>query len=178
MQSAPEINGDAIFSMVVNCFPERVKWGLELDVVAGARESSGGVTTFDTSGLARYYIGIVARMPLYSATEINRERQGEYHRRQEVSGNISKLLAGLADRRRAQRELGLYSSLEARAQARVAMGIVDASEQIGYLEKVAQAQSELDDAGARIEGARLALAGQCRDGVANEVNAYLIDITR
>jgi hypothetical protein len=58
------------------------------------------------------------------------------------------------------------------------MGIVDASEQIGYLEKVAQAQSELDDAGARIEGARLALAGQCRDGVANEVNAYLIDITR
>lgn len=178
MQPAPAINGGAIFNMVINCFPERIKWGLEVEAVAGIRESANGVTTFDTSGLARHYVGIVARMPLYSATEINRERQEEYRRRQEVADRISKLLAGLAYRRRAQRELGLYSSLEARAQARVAMGIVEASEQIGYLEKVAQAQSKLDDANARIEGARLALVGQCRDGVAAEVNAYLTEITR
>lgn len=175
---APEVDGDAIFSMVVNCFPERVKWGLELDAVGGIRESSDGVSTFDTSGLARHYVGIVAKMPLYSATEINRERQTEYQRREQVAKNIKALLSGLADRRRAQRELGLYTSLEARSQQRVSLGIVEATEQVGYLEKVAQAQSKLDDANAAIEGARLALVGQCRDGIADEVNHYLKEVTR
>lgn len=81
-------------------------------------------------------------------------------------------------RRRAQRELGLYTSLEARAQKRVAMGLMEASEQIGYLEKVAQAQAALDAATAHIEGARLALVGQCRDEVAEEVNRYLKEVTQ
>lgn len=178
MAPAPEVDGDAIFTMVVNCFPERVKWGLELDAVAGLRESAGGVSTFDTSGLAKHYVGIVAKMPLYSATEINRERQTEYSRREQVATNIKALLSGLADRRRAQREIGLYTSLESRSQQRVSLGIVEANEQIGYLEKVAQAQGKLDDANAQIEGARLALSGQCRDEVANQVNDYLKDVTQ
>lgn len=165
-----------LFSLVVNCFPERPPWGLELDAVGGLRESAGGVSTFDTSGLAKHYVGVVAKMPLYSATEINKERQTEYERRQQVAANIKTLLSGLASRRRAQRELGLYASLEARAQKRVGLGLVEATEQIGYLEKVAQAQSRLDDAGAAIDGARLALVGQCRDEVANTVNDYLKDV--
>ncbi|MCX8050160.1 MAG: hypothetical protein N3A55_10960 [Methylohalobius sp.] len=176
---APEVDGDVIFQMVVNCFPERVKWGIEIDAVAGSRwQDRSGISAFDTSGLARHYVGIVARMPLYSATEINRERQEEYRRRQEVAENIQKLLLGLSNRRRAQRELGLYTSLEARAQKRVAMGLVEASEQISYLEKVAQAQAALDAATAQIEGARLALVGQCRDEVAEEVNRYLKEVTQ
>lgn len=176
---APEVDGDAIFRLVVNCFPERVAWGLEVDAVAGSRWiDDSGISTFDTSGLARHYVGVVAKMPLYSATEINRERQTEYQRREQVATNIKALLAGLADRRRAQRELGLYSSLEARSQKRVGLGLVEASEQIGFLEKVAQAQAKLDDANAQIEGARLALVGQCRDEVANEVNDYLKEVTQ
>lgn len=179
MSPAPEVDGDAIFQLVVNCFPERVAWGLEVDAVAGSRlVDDSGISTFDTSGLARHYIGVVAKMPLYSATEINRERQTEYQRREQVAKNIKALLSGLADRRRAQRELGLYSSLEARSQKRVALGLVEATEQVGYLEKVAQAQSKLDDANAQIDGARLALVGQCRDEVANEVNSYLKEVIR
>jgi hypothetical protein len=179
MAPAPEVDGDSIFRMVVNCFPERVAWGLELDAVAGTRwTEDNGITTFDTSGLARHYVGLVAKMPLYSATEINRERQTEYQRREQVATNLKALLSGLADRRRAQRELGLYTSLEARSQKRVALGIVEATEQIDFLEKVAQAQAKLDDANAQIEGARLALVGQCRDEVANQVNDYLKEVTR
>lgn len=176
---APSVDSDAVFRVVVNCFPERVQWGVELDVVGGARYvDDNQISTFDTAGLARYYVGVVAKMPLYSATELNRERAEEYSRRAQVADNLRMLLQALADRRRAQREIGLYSSLEARSQQRVGLGIVGVDEQVGYLEKVAQAQATLDDAAARIEGARMALVGQCRDGVADEVNRYLTEITK
>lgn len=152
---------------------------LEVKAVSGARAAENNtITTFDNSGISRYYVGIVAEMPLYSATEVNRERQREYSRRADVAANIQALLKGLADRRRAQRELGLYTSLEARSQARVAAGIVEVSEQVTYLEKVAAAQATLDSAAAQIQGARLALVGQCRDTVAEQVNDYLKEVTR
>ena len=173
IKKAKAIDGDIIFKTVVNCFPERVKWGLEVDAVAGFRESDNAISTLDTSGLARHYVGIVAKMPLYSATELTAERAREYQRRSEVAENVSALLKGVADRRRAERELGLFSSLEARSQARVNAGIVEAAEQVGYLEKVAMEQSALDLANATIEGARLALAGQCRDEVSEQVNSFI-----
>lgn len=178
MKPAPSIDGDAIFRMIVNCYPVKSKFGLDVDAVAGARWSDRGITTFDNSGLARYYVGIVAKLPLYSATELDRAREREYQRRTKTATAIAALLHGLADRRRAQRELGLYSSLEARSQKRVAIGITTVEEQVRYLEKVAAAQAKLDDADATIEAARLELVGQCRDGVADEVNAYLKRITR
>ncbi len=179
MSPAPEVDGDAIFQAVAHCFPENVPWTLEVKAVSGARAAENNtITTFDNSGISRYYVGIVAEMPLYSATEVNRERQREYSRRADVAANIQALLKSLADRRRAQRELGLYTSLEARSQARVAAGIVEVSEQVTYLEKVAAAQATLDSAAAQIQGARLALVGQCRDTVAEQVNDYLKEVTR
>lgn len=174
IKPAPRIDGDAIFKAVVACFPERVQWGLELDAVAGARATDGGVSTFDTAGLAKYYAGVVAKMPLYSATELTAERTKEYQRRQEVAANVSALLKAVADRRRAERELGLFASLEARSQKRVYLGVAEAVEQVTYLEKVAKSQSDLDAAHAAIEGARLALVGQCRDEVADDLNGYLL----
>ena len=69
-------------------------------------------------------------------------------------------------------------SLEARSQKRVALGVTETPEQVRYLEKVVKAQSNLDDANAKILAARLVLAGQCREGVAEQVNAYLTGITR
>ena len=102
------------------------------------------------------------------------ERTKEYQRRQEVAANVSALLKAVADRRRAERELGLFASLEARSQKRVYLGVAEAVEQVTYLEKVAQSQSDLDASQAAIEGARLALVGQCRDEVADEVNGYLL----
>lgn len=175
IKAARRIDGDAIFKMVVNCFPERIKWGLDVNLVGGLRSSSGGVTTFDESGLASHYVGIVAKMPLYSATELTAERTKETNRRSEVAANVAMLLKAVADRRRAEREMGLYTSLEARSKARVAAGIVEVTEQVGLLEKVANTQGALDAALAAIEGARLSLVGQCRDQVSDHVNNYILD---
>lgn len=170
----PDIDTEAIFRVVVNCFPERVPWGIEVKAVAGARYTENkSISTFDTAGLSRYYAGVVAEVPLFSASEINSERRSEYQRRTQLSENVAKLIQGLAAMRRAWREIGLYNSATLRSQERIKVGVADTAEQIGYVQKVAEAYSKLDDAKSSVDGARLALYGQCRDEAADEVNNYL-----
>lgn len=173
------IDADAVFQMVVNCFPERPKWGLEVKAVAGARYTENNtVSTFDTAGLARYYAGIVAEMPLYSADEQFRIREMETKRRGEAAANVAALLKALADRDRALRMIGIGESVEARSQERVQQGIAPAEEQIGYLKEVAGSTGDLAAAQAAIIAARLALVGQCRDEVYDQINNYLAEVTR
>ena len=171
----PDVDTEAVFKVVVNCFPERVPWGFEVKAVAGARytDNSNTVSTFDTAGLSKYYAGVVAEIPIFSASEVNTERRTEYQRRTQLSDNIAKFIQGLAAMRRAWREIGIYNAATLRSQARVKEGIAPTTEQFGYVEKVAEAYSKLDDAKASVEGARLALYGQCRNEVADEVNEYL-----
>jgi hypothetical protein len=179
MAPATVVDGDEILRIVINCYPERAPWKLDFDLVAGARMSEGNtITTFDSSGISKYYVGVVAKMPLYNSGELDKERQQEFKRRGEIASNIQAFMKAIADRRRSQRELGLYTSLEARSQARVATGIAAAEEQVGYLEKVAGAQAGLDASRAAIEGARLSLVSQCRDEVANDVNEYLAEVAK
>lgn len=174
------INADAVFKMVVNCFPERHKWGgVKIKAVGGARYTERNtVSTLDTSGLARYYGGIVAEMPLFSPDETYRQQEQERKRRQEAAQNVAQLLRALADRNRALRNIGIGESIEARSQLRVQQGIAPAEEQIGYLKDVAAAVGDLDAANAAIVSARLSLSGQCRDEVADRVNVYLTEITK
>ena len=176
---APVIDADAVFNMVVNCFPERPKWGIEVKAVTGARYAEQNtISTFDTAGLSRYYGGIVAEMPLYSAEELNRQRTQEYQRRGQVAANVAALLKGLADKQRALRMVGINESVEARSQLRVNEGLAPAEEQIANLKAVAENVGELDAANAAIVAARLALVGQCRDEVAEQVNDYLKEVTK
>jgi hypothetical protein len=175
------VESDGLYRAVINCFPERVVWGIEVTAQAGLRDTfdnSNSITSFDTSGLSKHYIGVVASMPLYSASEVNAERRMETQRRGDVAASIKELLAALSKKRRAQRELGLYTSLESRSQSRVNLGIVDSVEQVGYLEKVVTAQSSLDDAVAAIDGARLSLIGQCRDEVVDGINDYILGLIK
>lgn len=167
----PDIDVEALYSVVVNCFPERVPWGLEVKAVAGGRYTDDLIV--ESAELSRYYAGIVVEIPIFSASEINTERRTEYQRRSQLSENIASLIKGLAAMRRAWREIGIYNAATIRSQRRVAEGIAPTTEQIGYVEKVAEAYSKLDDAKAAVEGARLALYGQCRNEVADEVNDYL-----
>jgi hypothetical protein len=173
----PDVDTEEVFKVVVNCFPERVPWGLELKAVAGARYTEDNtVSTFDTAGLSRYYAGVVAEIPLFSASEINAERRTEYQRRTQLAENIASFIKGLAAMRRAWREIGLYNGATLRSQERVKEGIAPTTEQVGYVEKVAEAYSKLDDAKAMVEAARLSLYGQCRNEVADEVNNYLVAV--
>lgn len=180
VKMAPVIDADSVFKMVVNCFPERPQWGIEVKAVAGARmtDQQNTVSTFDTAGLSRYYAGIVAEMPLYSAEEMSKQRTQEYQRRGEVAQHVAALLKALADRQRALRMVGITESAEARSQYRVFEGVAPPEEQIGYLKDVASGVGDLDAANAAIVAARLALVGQCRDEVADQVNDYLKQVTK
>jgi len=177
MKPAARIDSNAIFHVIANCYPAKPSFGLELELQAGLRMAPDNtVTTFDTSGLAKYYVGLVASLPLYSAGEIDKERSKEYKRRMQTAASIGELAKSISAKRRAQRQLGLYTSLEARSQRRVVMGVVGAEEQIKYMDKVMSAQASLDDAAAMIESARLALIGQCRQETFDQVNVYLNEV--
>lgn len=179
IKPAKQIDGDAIFDMVVNCFPERHRWGnIKVKAQAGARWSeSNKISALDDSGLARHYVGIVGEMPLFSPDETYRQQEQERNRRQQAAQTVAALLKAVADKQRAWRIIGIAESVEARSQLRVQRGIAGAEEQIGYLRDVAQAVSDLDAANAAIISARLALSGQCRDDVRPAVNNFLVRVT-
>jgi hypothetical protein len=92
----------------------------------------------------------------------------------QTTDTIKALLTAVASKRRAERLMGLYEALEARSKERVKQAITPVEEQIAYLEKVATTQGELDAANAAIEASRLALIGQCRPEVEEQVNDYIL----
>jgi hypothetical protein len=177
-----KIDGDAIFNVINKCYPLKSGFGLEVNLrggvnykpPTGSSNNSASTTVVQTYDSQSYYAGIVANMPLYSDIEIDKDRKVEYQRREQTAMTIKEMLTAVAAKRRAERMMGLYSSLEKRAQARISTGVAPVDEQIGYLEKVATTQGELDAAEAAIEGARLALIGQCRPEVLDEVNNYIL----
>jgi hypothetical protein len=176
-----KINGDAIFQIINKCYPLKSGFGLEVNLRGGMnykpsnKNTSGGNTTVvQTYDSQNYYAGIVANMPLYSDIEIDKDRKVEYQRREQTAMTIKEMLSAVAAKRRAERMMGLYMSLEKRAQVRIETGVAPVDEQIGFLEKVATTQGELDTAEAAIEGSRLALIGQCRPEIMDEVNNYIL----
>lgn len=180
IKKSKPIDGDEVFRMIVNCFPERSRWdGWKIKAQGGLRYSEKNtISVLDESGLARHYVGIVAEMPLFAPDETYRQQEQERGRRKDIAGNIAELLKSMADRDRALRKIGIAESVEARSQLRVQRGIAPAEEQIGYLKDVANAVGDLDAANAAIAGARITLSGQCRAGAAEQVNDYLTRITK
>lgn len=177
LKTAPYVDGEGIFYATLNCWPEPSKFRLELDLET--RYSMRGMyDTYEGVELGGYYVGIVARMPLYSATELSREREREYMRRTTTAQYVGDLMAALANRNHAIRELGLYSSLEARSQVRVAQGVALVDEQVQHLRKVAEVQQALIRAESELVQHRLSLVGQCDDRQADQLNAYIKRLTR
>jgi predicted ribosome quality control (RQC) complex YloA/Tae2 family protein len=113
-------------------------------------------------------------MPLYSGVEIDREQKLAIDRKLKTAEVVAQLLNALSAKRRAERMINLYASLEKRSQIRVRDGIVAVDEQIGYLEKVATTQGEIDTANAQIEGARLALIHQCQSDDVERLNNFIL----
>ena len=171
LEPAPRLDSDGIFQQAVNCYPEPTKFNVELNLEAGLR--SQGVVTADNTTLGKEYIGIVASMPLFSATEMNRQREREYLRRTATSELIGRLLTAIATRNHARREITLYRALEARSQVRVKKGIVSTDEQVAFMEKLLGAHKTLIQAEADITTARLGITGQCSDDKRPLLNAWL-----
>ena len=172
---ATPIDADAIYQYVLDCYPETSKWKLDVNL-------RGQLSTLGTDFLASdagntelgsNYVAIVANMPLYSSTEINREKEREHLRRQDVATTVSSFMTAIASRNHSIRELALYRSLEARSALRVQQGIVDASEQVKYLEKVAGSQESLLTHHTKITETRLKLASFCDARNATAINQWL-----
>ena len=168
---APKIDADGIFAQAVNCYPEPTKFNVEVHLEGGLR--SQGIITADNTTIGKNYAGIVARMPLYSPTAMNREREREYLRRTATSELIGRFVMGIATRNHARRSAALYEALEARAQVRVQKGLTGTDEQVGYMEKLLAAHETELKAEADITAARLAIAGQCAEHRRAELNNWL-----
>nr|AAW51297.1 hypothetical protein SOA0008 [Vibrio cholerae] len=129
----------------------------------------------DWPEISEHYVGIVGKMPLYSTTEQSRERQWEYQRRTSTATSVAAFAQARADRNYAYRLMGLYLSLEARSQQRVAQGVASVNEQVALLEKVAGSHRNVLAHEAKIVEHRLALVALCEDSYSKSVNQYLLD---
>lgn len=173
---APRIDGDAVFRAVVGCFPSKSNYDIDLSLQAAVRTSNA----VDISGTAigKYHVGLVANMPLYSVSEFYRQRQIEYGRRTDVAKAVAAFVEQIANRNTAVRALAMSAALEARAQLRVNEGIVDADEQIKFMDRVIKGENDLITAEAKTMEARLTLVANCRPEEAERINAYLIDLAQ
>jgi hypothetical protein len=172
---AKTVNADLIVETVNRCYPVP-PMNIEISLRSGAtyKPPTTGATV-QSLDASQYYAGIVATMPLYSGVEIDKEQKLAIDRKEKTAGLVAQMLTALSTKRRAERMLTLYASLEKRSQKRVADGIVAVDEQIGYLEKVALTRGELDTANATIEGARLALIHQCTDRDIDRLNNFILN---
>lgn len=172
---ATPIDSDAVYRYILACYPETSKWKLDLNLRGQVSTLGSDLLTSDEGNtqLGSNYVAIVASMPLYSSTEINREKEREYLRRQDVATTVSDFITSIAARNHAIRELALYRSLEVRSSLRVQQGIVDASEQVKYLEKVAGSQESLIRQQSKITETRLKLASMCDPQNADTINQWL-----
>lgn len=174
---APAIDADAVFSRVLACYPERSKFDIDVDLRAALRSNDVLDLQDTTSGLGKSYVGIVATMPIYSGKELDREKDREYSRRKDTAKAVADFISAIAGRNHAVRELALYRSLEARSAVRVKEGITEATEQVGYLEKVATSQEKLISEEAKIMESRLLLAGMCDPTNAKTIGGWLKTIS-
>lgn len=174
---APALDADAIFKAVLACYPERSKFDIDVDLRAAIRSSDVLDLQDTATGLGKSYVGIVASMPLYSGRELDREKEREYVRRKDTAKAVADFVTAIAGRNHAVRELALYRSLEARSAVRVKEGITEATEQVGYLEKVATAQDKLIGEEAKIMESRLLLAGMCDPANAKTIGGWLKTIS-
>ena len=174
---APTIDPDGVFNSVMDCYPSPSNFNIDVELRGQLRSEAGGDDLFESTDIGSNYVGIVARMPLYSYTELDRERDREYHRRTTTAAAVSKFVSAVATRNHAIRELALHRSLEARAAVRVARGIVGASEQVSYLEKVADGQRALIKAEADIMESRLTMAALCDPEKQDVMSHYLRSVS-
>ena len=175
----PKLNADSIYKRVLACYPQKSKWQIDVDLRAALTAAdSSFYSSADTSSIGSNYVQIVAYMPLYSATELDRAMKNEHDLRQETAKTVAQLIKAIAARNHSLRKIALYTSLEQRSAVRVQGGVVGTVEQVTYLEKVAKAYESEIDAENDIMTARLALSALCAGNQYDTMNAYLSAISR
>jgi len=174
----PSVLPDAreLYERTLNCWP--VPSFMRAEVALEGRVRTDRTQMMDSDGTVRSGgragVGVVARLPLYSALELDREREREYIRRTKLADATGNFLSILAERQKHVRQLELMRALERRSQERVKQGITETSEQVGYLEKVAGLEGELLKQSGMLQKARLELIGHCSSSQADEVDRFIL----
>jgi len=173
----------ALFDLAMGCYPSRSLFRAEIALEGRAARRQAGADSLNpaeaAAGSGAGYVGIVARIPLYSALEIDRERERELHRRKAAAQAVGALTQALAEWGVASRKLALFRALEKRAQERVAVGVAETGEQVQYLKEVAELEGRLNESRARVVEARMTFIGLCAEGApAERVDVYIRRFTR
>lgn len=165
-----------LYEKALNCWPApslmRAEVGIEGRMRSERSQTLDEDGAFRTAG--RFGVALVARLPLYSALELDREREREYMRRTKLADATGNFISILAERQKHVRQLDLLRALERRSQERVKAGITETTEQVGYMEKVAATEGELLKQSGQLQKARLELIGHCSASQADEVDRYIL----
>ena len=168
------VDPDRLFTAVLDCFPAPSWFRGELSAIARAgTRSAVDIGSDGTLNGGSAYVGIVAKIPLYSPVEYARIREEESQRRTEIAKAVAALNSAVTKRAIARRAAALYRSLESRAAQRVRYGVADTAEQVRYVEAVAEQERAESAANADITAARLTLVGMCADDRAESVDALI-----
>lgn len=157
----PVLDARGLFDLVITCFPARSWWRPELALETRYTTKQQDRNALVQSAETSTYAGLVAKIPLYSSLELDREREREAARRNTVAQNVGKIEQLLAARAIARRELSLWRAIEDRSGRRVAAGVTETKEQIEAIAKVAGLESTLLTVAADLTAAKLVLVGMC-----------------
>lgn len=168
-----------LYDMVLSCWPAD-SW-FRGEVYAEGRLSSRTNTTsssYDatTGTLAQRgdkYVALVARIPIASAMELDKERGREADRRGKVATAVGELVGAFSERVLNARQLSLTRALEKRSQERVRVGVAETSEQVKYLEQVAMLESKIELLKAAEIKARLQIIGMCDSRKMSVIDDYV-----
>lgn len=169
-----------LYDMVLACWPAESWFRGELYVEgrASTRTNNSNVATVDaTTGTVTQqggrYVALVARIPLYSNSEIDRERNREAQRNGRVADAVGDLVSAFSERVMMTRQLELARALEKRAQERVQAGVADTAEQVHYLEQVAGYEVKIQNLQATEIKAKLHMVGMCGEAKMRGIDSYL-----
>jgi hypothetical protein len=169
-----------IYDYTTKCWPA-ASW-LRAEISLEGRKTNSAadtITSINTDGSstreAKTYAAIVAKIPLYSAIELDKEREREAKRNETIATNIGKLSDALFKYHVATRALSLRKALENRSKARVNIGVAETAEQITALKEVEDWMNKKITAEADIYSARLVLVGHCQSDKVQGLDEMLDD---
>lgn len=163
-----------LYERALACWPVRSLFRGEVTLEGRVRNDRG--IFLDESGVtssSRASASLVARLPLYSAIELDREREREWARRVRVAESAGQFVSVLAERDKLRRQLDLLRALERRSQERVRAGVAETAEQVGFMEKVASAEGEIVRLSGMLQKARIELLGNCHEQQADVLDVHI-----
>lgn len=175
-----ELPTNEIFDRIVGCWPDKSMFDITVEMQTGARwyQSVADSVSVDPANAARFYVGVVAKIPLYSPAERERELRYEQERRLTIADRIAALEQAFNEVRVAARLVGMYTALEARSQKRVVAGVAETSEQVGYLKSLVDAQKAYVQSRTELRQSILQLSSLCRDSERDSVRDWLTRMTK